>query len=125
MKTKKAQIIFIALVVSLTMLGQKSYSQQAEKTTKYETVDLNVSMSCNACSNKVGKCLTYEKGVKDFDIDLKNKNVTVKYNKSKTNKEKIIKSISNLDFEVTEKDAKCKTETKCNNKKTKCCNKKS
>ncbi|MEA3496602.1 MAG: heavy metal-associated domain-containing protein [Bacteroidota bacterium] len=125
MKTKKAQIIFMALIVSLTMLSQKSYSQKAEKATKYETIDLEVSMSCNACSNKLGKCLAYEKGVKDFDIDLKNKNVRVKYNKSKTSKKEIIKSISNLDFEVTEKDAKCKTETKCNKKTTKCCNKKS
>ncbi|MEA1876248.1 MAG: heavy metal-associated domain-containing protein [Bacteroidota bacterium] len=96
---------FIALLAFSLALFSSNFSTMAQekkekKEKKIETLTCWVSMDCDGCVAKIKKNIAYEKGVKDLNIDLKTKLVTVKYRKDKTSPEKLEKAIRDLGFKT-------------------------
>ena len=71
-------------------------AQTKEK--KTETVVFATSIDCKACVDKIMSNLPQEKGIKDVKCDLSNKQVTVTYQKEKTNTEQVQRSIEKLGY---------------------------
>jgi copper chaperone CopZ len=55
-------------------------------------------MQCHNCKAKIEKNIPWEKGVKDLQVDLEEKTVTIIYNPQKTTEEKLQKAIEKLGF---------------------------
>jgi copper chaperone CopZ len=88
MKTKSILIIALAMVTMFTYA-------------KNEKVVLNVSMHCDACKTKIEKNIAFEKGVKDMQVNLEKKQVTITYDDAKTNVENLIAGFKKIGFVAT------------------------
>ena len=97
MKTKH---LFIAIVcMFVTVLSTSALP----KTDHKKTVLFSVSMQCQNCVNRIEKQVSFEKGVKDLDVNLNNKTVKVTFDSLKTNVRTLKTSIEKLGYEVNEK----------------------
>lgn len=76
------------------------------------TVVYSVGLHCNNCKKKVENNIAFEKGVKDLQVNLEEKTVTVTYRTDKTDSEKIKEAIEKLGYTVL-----IKEETKVDSKK--------
>ncbi len=94
----KAKIL-IALAMAFVSLISLAQSKKENKTTTFE-VDLH----CDACVKKVQSNIAYEKGVKDLNISLEKKEVTVTYRADKTSPDALKKAFEKLGYEVKEKE---------------------
>ncbi len=65
---------------------------------KTENVTFSVSMDCEKCANKIRENISFEKGVKDLDVDAGTKQVKVTYDPRKTTVEKLQKAIERLGY---------------------------
>lgn len=61
-----------------------------------ETVVLSCDLHCQGCCDKIMKNIAYEKGVKDLQFDLKNKTVTLTFDKRKTDLPTLLKAFEKL-----------------------------
>jgi len=94
------RVIFVAV---LFLFAANVVSAQNKKTNKNEEqVVFSVSMDCHNCEQKVKKNIPFEKGVKDLTTDLDKQLVTIKYQKNRTDKAKLKKSIEKLGFTCEE-----------------------
>jgi len=86
-------------VLSLTMLFILgiSFNSLAQKKGEAE-VKFKTSIECNSCKEKITKNIPYEKGVTDLEVNVENKEVTVKYKIGKTDAKKIAAAINKLDI---------------------------
>jgi len=96
--------IIVLLAFSLAMFSNSSSAIGQEKKEKkdkrIETMTCWASMDCDGCVANIKKNIAFEKGVKDLQVDLKTKLVTVKYRKDKTSPEKLEKAIKELGFKT-------------------------
>ncbi|MDR2823579.1 MAG: heavy-metal-associated domain-containing protein [Prevotellaceae bacterium] len=93
------------LVLNLVMMfgGLASLNAQQKKAaTTLATTTFSVSMHCEACKSKIEKNISWEKGVKDLNVDLDKKIVTVTYDTGTTNKATLQKAIEKLGYTCTE-----------------------
>lgn len=98
MKTIKLITLMLALLVSLGLIAQKNNEQTKKK--KSEKVTFIVNMHCENCKAKIEKNISWEKGVKDLSVDLKNKTVAIVYNSENTTEEKLKTAIEKLGYNV-------------------------
>jgi copper chaperone CopZ len=103
MKTKKTIIILSIIMLAFSYAG----TAQGLKYVKIKT-----SAQTELCKEKIEKTLAIEKGVKEVNLDLKTKVVTVKYDESKTTYEKLLTSISNIGYDADGKKADQKAHAK-------------
>lgn len=97
MKTFRILFVLLAVcVVSANAQGKKK---------KTDTVCFEVNLSCQNCQKKIEKNISWEKGVKDLKVDLKEKTVRIEYDTKKTSPERLKEAIEKLDFT-------CKTKEK-------------
>lgn len=61
-----------------------------------ETVVLSCNLHCQGCCDKIMKNIAYEKGVKDLQFDLKNKTVTLTFDKRKTDLPTLLKAFEKI-----------------------------
>lgn len=73
---------------------------------KTETVAFEVSMHCKKCVKKINENIAFEKGVKDLNVDLDTKTVTVTYDTRKTTETKLADALRKLGYEVKVKENK-------------------
>jgi periplasmic mercuric ion binding protein len=75
---------------------------------KSETLKMKVEMSCAGCQAKIQTGLNKTDGVEKAVADLATKTVTITFDPSKTNKDKLVKAIETLGYrtEFTAKDSK-------------------
>jgi periplasmic mercuric ion binding protein len=99
MKTKFTTLIAL-LVVSITLSAQTENDIPKKKTNK---VTFIVGMHCVSCKARIEKAIPLEKGVKDLQVDLEKKEVTVIYKPDKTTVKKLKKAIEELGYSCTEK----------------------
>ena len=124
MKTIKTLSIVTILLFAFTVAS----NAQGMKYVKIKT-----SAQTELCKENIEKHLAYEKGVKDVDLDLKTKVVTVKYSAKRTNEEKLCGAITELGYDANDKKAdkiaysklpsECKkplTKSGCGTKVSKC-----
>ena len=136
MKTMKA---IAALFATMLLVSNYSFETMAQKSKDLKTVVIEASMECNSCKAKIEKNIAFEKGVKDLNVNLDTKRVTITYQNGKNSDEQLAKAIADLGYTVkivkdnpskdcdakpnaktTDCDAKCtdapKTGDKCNDK---------
>lgn len=94
MKTKHAFLLFVGLI----MISFSSVEAKEKKVDHNKTVTFEVSMSCVGCKNKIEKNIAFEKGIKDMQVDLSKKNVTLTFDSRKTDEEKIINAFEKLGY---------------------------
>lgn len=96
----KAKHLFITIVYMFvfvygTIAGPKANTKK--------TVTFQVSMHCQSCATRIEKEVTFEKGVKNLEINLEDKTVKVTFDSIKTNVNTLKKGIEKLGYEVKEK----------------------
>lgn len=91
-----------SLILTLCLVCSFNLNAQDKKKKNTEEVTFKVSMSCNNCKKKIEKNIPWEKGVKDMEVDLESKTVTVKYDSKKTTADNLKKAIEKLEFASVE-----------------------
>jgi len=66
-------------------------------------------MHCQSCKAKIERDIVFEKGVKEVEAALDKKLVTIKYDATKTDPEKIAKAIEKLGYTVKQVEPKPKS----------------
>lgn len=59
-------------------------------------------IKCGGCAGKVKKALSEDAGVKDVAINIQTKEVAIAYDKTKTNKEKLVKDFKSIKYNDVE-----------------------
>ncbi len=89
MKTIKfISIVILSIFISGNLSAQMS------------TVRIKTSAMCDQCKDKIENDLSFEKGVKSGNLDLKTKVVTVVYNPQKTDEQKIREAITKMGYDA-------------------------
>jgi copper chaperone CopZ len=88
-----------ALTMAVILLGLAVLTTQAQKI-ETKTVTYEVNMHCQSCKAKIERDIVFEKGVKEVEATLDKKLVTIKYDATKTDPEKIAKAIEKLGYTV-------------------------
>jgi mercuric ion binding protein len=71
-----------------------------EKTSKFETVIIQISAQCGDCKTRIEDGLNYTKGVKFAELDLISKKVTVKYLPKKISIEQVKAKINTIGYDA-------------------------
>ncbi|MDR1406277.1 MAG: cation transporter [Prevotellaceae bacterium] len=92
------------ILCALFLMAGTGYGQTAPKLKKNEAeVTFTVNMSCHNCKVKIENAIPHEKGVVDMKVTLDTKEVWIKFNKEKTDKEKLVEAFKKLGYTATEK----------------------
>ena len=96
----KKTISIIALVLALLALvvGRAVAAPKAEK--KIATVVFTTDLDCHHCAQKVLNTIPYEKGIKDVQVDVPTKTVTVKFDEAKNSVESLTKAFESIKVKV-------------------------
>ena len=98
---KKLMMILVALA---TIAGVATAAPKAEK--KIVTVVFATDLDCPHCAQKVMNSIPYEKGIKDVQVDVKTKSVTVKFDAAKNTVEALTKAFSTIKVKVFKSEVK-------------------
>lgn len=112
MKTINMLMIFLA---ALMLAGNGN----AQATVKTSDLKIKSSVVCGECKERVETGLAYEKGIKEVTVDLKTKEVTVKYNPAKTTPAEIRTALSKIGYDADD----VKADPKAYAKLPACCKK--
>ena len=96
-------------VLTAGMLSAGLYAADKKKADIRE-VTFVTSIECKNCVKKVEAKLPYEKGVKDLKINLDDQTVWIKYDASRTDKEKLAAAIVKLGYTAEELTTEKQTE---------------
>jgi copper chaperone CopZ len=96
----KKTISIIALVIALLamVVGVAVAAPKAEK--KIATVVFTTDLDCHHCAEKVMNTIPYEKGIKDVQVDVPTKTVTVKFDEAKNSVESLTKAFESIKVKV-------------------------
>ena len=96
----KKVISIIALVVALLamLVGVAVAAPKTEK--KIATVVFTTDLDCHHCAQKVMNTIPYEKGIKDVQVDVPTKTVTIKYDEAKNSVELLTKAFESIKVKV-------------------------
>ena len=106
---KKSILYFAAVLVGLASAAVSlpacyAGSTKGELLTSapkdYKTVIFEVSMHCENCVKKISENISFEKGVKDLEVSLEGKVITITYDPAKTNEETLKAAIEKLGYKV-------------------------
>jgi mercuric ion binding protein len=101
MKAFKLSLLFVlALMLSLPVMGQ-----QAKKKSKIQVAEIKTSAQCGECDERITKALTFHKGIREIELDLDTKVLTVTYNSKKTDLESIRTAINEVGYDADEQPA--------------------
>ncbi len=81
------------LFLGIILISAFSFTSVAQK---LETARILTSATCGACKSKIESTIAYEKGVKDANVDLSDKVLTVKYKSGKTTPEKLVAALQKI-----------------------------
>ena len=99
--------IVLMCLVALFGIGIANAQEPKNAVKKSVTVEFVTHIDCAGCAKKVTNTIPYEKGVKDVQVDVATKTVTVTYDPAKTNNETLVKAFSKIKIK-----AEAKTEKK-------------
>jgi copper chaperone CopZ len=111
MNIMKKVVLILSVVlfagISDLMAQEETSSKEIKKNEKISEVSLSCQMDCGNCSDKVKKQLAYTKGVKFVSTDFEKDVVVVKYRNDRTDVDKIIASLGEIDYKASVKKACC------------------
>ncbi len=88
---------FLAILLSLTTATTSLVYAVDDKEVKIKT-----SAICEMCKARIERNLAFEKGVKEADLDVKTKVLTVRYNPAKTDVTKIKANVTKTGYDADE-----------------------
>ena len=94
---RKIMMILAALAV-VAGVATAAPKQKAEK--KIATVVFTTDLDCHHCAQKVLNTIPYEKGIKDVQVDVPTKTVTVKFDEAKNSTESLTKAFESIKVKV-------------------------
>ena len=92
---KKLVMMMLAAVFAA---GICTAAPKAEK--NLVTTVFTTDVDCPHCAKKITDTIPYEKGVKDVQVDVPTKTVTVTYDADKTGKESLLKAFAAIKVKV-------------------------
>ncbi len=92
--------ILISGIIACAILIGMPQSASAQKQNETKEVCISASLHCKSCQKKIEREIAFEKGVKSVTANLEQKTVTIKYDASKNNDEKLAEAIKKLGYEV-------------------------
>lgn len=93
--------LFLTALTSL-MLASQLFANAFIGDDKDKEVKIKTSAICSMCKARIERNLAFEKGVKEADLDVKTKVVTIKYNPAKTDVTKLKANISKTGYDAEE-----------------------
>lgn len=93
--------LFLTALTSLMLMGTL-LAGAPTRDDKDKEVKIKTSAICGMCKSRIERNLAFEKGVKESDLDVKTKVVTIKYNPSKTDVSKLKANISKTGYDAEE-----------------------
>ena len=100
---KKIMMILAALAM-VAGVATAAPKQKVEK--KISTVVFTTDLDCHHCAQKVLNTIPYEKGIKDVQVDVPTKTVTVKFDEAKNSTESLTKAFESIKVKVVKVEAK-------------------
>ena len=91
---KIISIIALALALVAMIVGSAIAAPKTEK--KIATVVFTTDLDCHHCAQKVMNTIPYEKGIKDVQVDVPTKTVTVKFDEAKNSIESLTKAFESI-----------------------------
>lgn len=88
---KKFLFLFAVAVLTTTDLAAKEL-----RTVVFKVMQ----MECPNCEKKVKKNISFEKGLKEVETDIKKRTVTITYDAEKTSVEKLKQGFEKFDYEA-------------------------
>ena len=98
--------IVLMCLVALFGIGIANAQEPKNAVKKSVTVEFVTDIDCAGCAKKVTNTIPYEKGVKDVQVDVATKTVTVTYDPAKTNNEALVKAFSKIKIKAEAKTGK-------------------
>lgn len=95
--------ILLICLVALFSVGVANADEPKKGEKKIVTTEFLTDIDCAGCAKKVTNTIPYERGVKDVQVDVESKTVTVTYDASKTNDETLVKAFSKIKIKATPK----------------------
>ena len=92
-------------LVALFSVGIANAQETKKNNKKTVTVEFVTDIDCAGCAKKVTNTIPYEKGVKDVQVDVPTKTVTVTYDPTKTNNETLVKAFAKIKIQAEPKGA--------------------
>ena len=92
------------LAILAMVAGVATAAPKAEK--KIATVVFTTDLDCHHCAQKVLNTIPYEKGIKDVQVDVPTKTVTVKFDESKNSTESLTKAFESIKVKVVKAEVK-------------------
>ena len=102
--------------ILILLISFGGFAQEKEKT---KTIEIKTSAVCSMCKERIEHDMAFEKGVKEVELDLETKVVTITYKPNKTNKESLKKAITKIGYDADDLEA----EKKAYDKLPACCKK--
>lgn len=103
---RKSAVMLLCAVLSLggspavLCAASDRAAETAAPKKEYKKVVFSVGLHCQNCVKKVTENISFEKGVKDLEVSLEKKTVTVTYDPAKTDIAKLQKAIEKLGYKV-------------------------
>ena len=98
--------IILMCLVALFSVGIANAEEPKKGNKKTVVVEFVTDIDCAGCAKKVTNTIPYEKGVKDVQVDVPTKTVTVTYDPAKTNNETLVKAFAKIKIKAEAKVAK-------------------
>lgn len=89
---------FITAICTALAIFAFSAASQAKTKAVVKEVTYLTSIHCDKCAKKITENVSFEKGVKNLTVDVGKKTVTIKYDASKTDAEKLAAAIRKLGY---------------------------
>ena len=89
------RLLYISSILAAGFIFTSGKPQAADREAFFQT-----NLHCRSCATKIQENVSFEKGVKDLEIDVDAKTVRIRYNPAKTEVKKLEKAIAKLGFKV-------------------------
>lgn len=93
--------LFLTVLTSLIVFGS-AFAGPSVRDDREKEVKIKTSAICGMCKARIERNLSFEKGVKEANLDVKSKVVTIKYNPHKTDVTKLKANISKTGYDAEE-----------------------
>ncbi len=88
--------LIIMCLMAFIGLGIADASAQKKNDAALKTTVFVTDIDCEHCAKKITNTIPYEKGVKDVQVDVPTKLVTVTYDATKNSEENLIKAFTKI-----------------------------
>ncbi|MDR2449439.1 MAG: heavy-metal-associated domain-containing protein [Prevotellaceae bacterium] len=98
---KTIKMMLAAVLITAVGFGAQAQDKKQDRKGTVE-ITFSVNLHCDHCKKKIESNIPFEKGVTDLKVDLDNKQVYIKYDAKKTDREKLQKAIEKLGYTAAE-----------------------